>query len=229
MLYHCPFLFEPFILRSFLFRLALFLKHLPQWNSDSDWSRLATACIYQVVRRLREIYFALGAEYFLQEQCAPPTIFRGFAHRSCPLHTVQIDHRYSHWSAASARTTPYLLASYALSHALLHARPPWRKKEPISSPACSKAHALMLQLSLGEFFFFFLTCTATSVGVNVLLLVIIPMRIHGLQLITKITPLLRSWIQALHSLPKISSLPAPLTMRASLFQMGLAITAGHQR
>ena len=53
-----------------------------------------------------EDYFAPGAEHYLQEQCAPPTLFRGFAHRFYPFHTLQSDHRQFRWSAASAQTTP---------------------------------------------------------------------------------------------------------------------------
>ena len=76
--------------------------------------------------------FAPKAEHFLQEQCAPLTLFKGFAHRFRPLYTLQSDHRQFRWSSVSERTTPDLLAFYALLHALMHA--PTTMAEGTSNP-----------------------------------------------------------------------------------------------
>ena len=104
-----------------------------------------------------------ATDHCVQEHRTPPTEFQRVLSWSLPDSHPQL--RRSDFTVnfigrpVSARTTPRPLASCALLHAPSAPRSSWRKKEPIPSSAGSKAHlcALMLQLSLGEFFFFFLS------------------------------------------------------------------------
>ena len=103
----------------------------------------------------------------LQEHSAPPTNFRGFSRPYCRFRTLRFGKRIPSSFSLVARflhaLRPVCWHLCALLHAPSTPHLPWSTEHTTLSPARRKAHtpALMLQLSLGEFFFFFTFANCT--------------------------------------------------------------------
>ena len=89
---------------------------------------------------------------------SPSTNFKGFSHLFGVILTLEYDIRFLLAAPFLYALRPVLSAPCALLHAPFATRSLWRTKGPIPSLAGSRAQlcALVLRLSLGEFFFFFL-------------------------------------------------------------------------